>query len=51
MDVFDVVLHAIDAWLKDITIKENQLKIIERKRNILQSRIEWSVLAHCAGVL
>ena len=40
MDVFDTVFHAIDIWLKDITIKENQLKIIERKlkRNILQIR-------------
>ena len=42
MDVFDTVFHAIDIWLKDITIKENQLKIIERKlkRNILQIRYE-----------
>ena len=42
MDVFDTVFHAIDIWLKDITIKENQLKIIKRKlkRNILQIRYE-----------
>ena len=42
MDVFDAVLHAIDVWLKDITIKENQLMIVERKlrRNILQIRYE-----------
>ena len=38
MDVFDTVFHAIDIWLKDIEIKECQLKIMERKlrRNILQ---------------
>ena len=42
MDVFDTVFHAIDIWLKDITIKEFQLKIIERKlrRNILQIKYE-----------
>ena len=42
MDVFDAVFHAIDIWLKDITIKENQSKIIERKlrRNILQIKYE-----------
>ena len=42
MDVFDTVFHAIDIWLKDIKIKECQLKIIERKlrRNILQIKYE-----------
>ena len=42
MDVFDAVFHAIDIWLKDITIKEFQLKIIEKKvkRNILQIKYE-----------
>ena len=42
MDVFDTVFHAIDIWLKYITIKECQLKIIERKltRNILQIKYE-----------
>ena len=42
MDVFDAVFHAIDIWLKDITIKENQSKIIEKKlrRNFLQIKYE-----------
>ena len=42
MIVFDTVFHAIDIWLKDIKIKECQLKIIERKfrRNILQIKYE-----------
>ena len=29
MDVFDVVLHAIDVWLKDITIKENNSRLLK----------------------
>ena len=42
MDVFDTVFHAIDIWLKDITIKEHRVKIIKRKlrRNILQIKYE-----------
>ena len=42
MDVFDAVFHAIDIWLKDIIIKENQSKIIEKKlrRNFLQIKYE-----------
>ena len=43
MDVFDAVFHAIDIWLKDITIKiKNQSKIIEKKlrRNFLQIKYE-----------
>ena len=42
MDVFDSVFHAIDIWLKDITIKERQVKTIKRRlrRNILQIKYE-----------
>ena len=42
MDVYESVFHAIDIWLKDITIRENQIKIIKRKlrRNILQIKYE-----------
>ena len=42
MDVYESVFRAIDIWLKDITIRENQIKIIKRKlrRNILQIKYE-----------
>ena len=42
MDVFDTVFHAIDIWLKDITIKERRVKTIKRRlrRNILQIKYE-----------
>ena len=42
MDVYESVFYAIDIWLKDITIKENQSKIIEKKlrRNFLQIKYE-----------
>ena len=42
MDVYKSVFRAIDIWLKDITIRENQIKIIKRKlrRNILQIKYE-----------
>ena len=42
MDVYESVFHAIDIWLKDIIIKENQSKIIEKKlrQNFLQIKYE-----------
>ena len=40
MDVYESVFRAIDIWLKDITIRENQIKIIKRKlrRNKLKAK-------------
>ena len=42
MHVFGSVFHAIDIWSKDVAIKENQIKSIEKKlrRNILQIKYE-----------
>ena len=42
MHVFESVFHAIDIWSKDVVIKENQIKSIEKKlrRNILQIKYE-----------
>ena len=42
MQVFGSVFHVIDIWSKDVAIKENQIKSIEKKlrRNILQIKYE-----------